>query len=389
MYSKRILMIVLCCLLLIKVQAQTTASVEEIDFHSLNLYNNAQWRSLILYGRENKLAGKELPLLRMRVGYAALMLGNYSQSLRWYHQVLQQEPDNNLALYYVYLNNIYLNNSSGARYYASRLSTETKSSEKISKIKCYSVETEYSYKMTTDTFRKNAQYARIGLSLQLGYKLEFQQSIAWYKQRISEPSMTSVTNNTNIDLNLKEYYGKLIFTASGKTSILGGFHYLNSPFNNYTFNNTIIFGGVNYASPFVHIKAIANLANLSDSTYHQYDVTISYFPLGNTKYYGISRATYSKSLIFSQIAGIGVTKNIWLEGNITFGSYHTSLENDALFVFNDIDTKEFKMGGSMYASLYKKLTLTVNYTFEQKLKYQTTNNYFYQHSITTGLSWKF
>ena len=64
-------------------------------------------------------------------------------------------------------------------------------------------------------------------------------------------------------------------------------------------------------------------------------------------------------------------------------------DNDALYVYNDIDQKEMKAGGSIYASLSKKLQLTLNYIFEKKLKYKTVSNHFYQHSITGGLTWKF
>lgn len=84
-----------------------------------------------------------------------------------------------------------------------------------------------------------------------------------------------------------------------------------------------------------------------------------------------------------------MAKNIWLEGYITFGKFTNLLENDALYVYNDIDEKQFKTGGSLYAQISKKFMLSLSYTFNQKLKYNTINKYFYQHSITGGLTWKF
>ncbi|MCX6188105.1 MAG: hypothetical protein NTW54_00590 [Bacteroidetes bacterium] len=389
MHIRRILIISVCCLFFFQGKTQGKETAEEVDKHSLSLYSEARWQALFEYGKENIASGIDFSLLRMRTGYAAFKLGKYSQSLSQYNKVLALEPDNYSALYYVYLNNLYLKNDVAARFYAKKLSAETNAAEQISRVKLHSVEAEYSHKQTSDTLRKNAQYARLGINVQLGYQFELQQSGALFKQEISEPTMVSVTNNRHINLNLKEYYGKLIFGASGRMSILGGFHYINSPFNNYSYNNSVVFGGVNYTMPFVHVKAMTSFAKLSDSAYSQFDLQASYFPLGNIKLYGITRISYNKQLVASQIMGAKVAEKFWLEANLTIGSYATLLENDALFVFNDIDEKQFKTGASVYTEISKKMVLTLNYTFEQKRRYQTTNNYFYQHSITTGLSWKF
>lgn len=390
MYSKTLLTVIICSLLVFNSRAQVTEATAEADLHSLNLYNAAQWKELMVYGKEKISAGTDFPLLRMRTGYASFMLGNFGQSLLQYKKVLDAEPDNGIALYYVYLNNLYLNNITAARFYAGKLPDETKLAEKITKIKLSAVDGEFSFKIPSDTFRKNAQYYRVGFNVQLGYRLELQQSVAFYNQIINEPRLSPIINNRQrIDIREKQYYGKLIFAASGKVSILGGFHYIYTPFNNLAYNNTIVFAGIKYASSFVHVKVMANFGNITDTSYNQYDATVSLFPLGNTKLYSITRAAYGNDFTLSQILGYGITKNIWLEGNVTLGKFNNLLENDALYVFNDIDQKQFKAGASVYAAVSKKLLVTVNYTFEQKLKYSTLNNKFYQHSLNGGLSWKF
>ena len=134
---------------------------------------------------------------------------------------------------------------------------------------------------------------------------------------------------------------------------------------------------------------MAAFGNMTNKTYNQYDLTISTFPLGNTNLYTISRAAYGDALTYSQVAGYRVAKPLWLEGNITLGRYNNLLENDALYVFNDIDSKRFKIGGSAYIAITPKSLLSFNYTFDQKLRYGTTGNYFNQHSLNTALSWKF
>lgn len=393
MYTKKFLIIACFSLLYIGSHAQSHQQTEEADARSLALYNSAQWKALVIYGNEKLTANIDFPLLRMRTGYAAFMLGNYSMSLTQYKKVAEADPDNKLALYYVYLNNLYLNNTTAARYYAEMMPAETRVSEKIEKYKLSGLETEISSKTPSDTIRKNALYARLGLNLQLGYRFELQQSVALYNQTINEPGINPpgfsyVNNPQRINIQQKEYYAKLIYAVDGNVSLIGGFHYLYTPFNNLVYNNTLVFGGIKYATPYVHFDAKAYLGNISDSSSNQFEAAVTAYPLGNTRLYSISKAAYNKSFVFSQVAGFGISKSVWLEGNITLGNFYNLFENDGLYVYNDIDQKNFKAGGSIYASLSKNLVFSANYTFEQKTRFKTTRT-FNQNSITGGLSWRF
>ena len=390
MQHKRILMACwLCFAVILTTHAQESKSLSEVDIYSLQLYNASDWKGLLQYGKEQIALHVEFPLLRMRTGYAAYMLGNFSQSLIHYTKVFEDDRENNIALYYVYLNHLYLNNTSASRYYAGRLPQETKTSEKISSTKISGVNGEYSYKIPDEASRGNATYGRIGLNTQVGYRTEVQVSGALFNQHLSEPALTGVVNNRNINNNQKEFYSKFTFAATGSVSLLAGYHYIYTPFNNLIYNNHLVFTGIRITSPYVHTKFMAAFGNMTNKTYNQYDLTISTFPLGNTNLYTISRAAYGDALTYSQVAGYRVAKPLWLEGNITLGRYNNLLENDALYVFNDIDSKRFKIGGSAYIAITPKSLLSFNYTFDQKLRYGTTGNYFNQHSLNTALSWKF
>ncbi len=400
MYCKRILMIIIGIAMAVSVNAQSVETVAEVDVHSLDLFNAGQWKTLLVYGKEKIASGVDFPLLRMRTGYAAYMLGNFSQSLIEYKQVLDADPANATARYYVYLDNLYLNNTTAARFYAAKLPAETRVHEKIPPVKIASLQTEFSLKMPTDSFRGNAQYARVGVNLNLGYKFELQQSVAIYNQVINElklnpnpylpPFLQPIQNPTHINIQQREYYAKLIYAATGKISLVGGFHYLYTPYNTLKYSNTILFGGIRYATPYVQVAATAHAANIANRSFNQYDGSIKVLPFGNMKLYSITGAAYNDTTFTaSEILGYGISKKIWLEGNITFGKFTSLFENDNLYVFNDIDQKQIKAGGSIYASLSKNLLLTLNYTFEKKLRFATRSNNFYQHSINAGLTWKF
>ncbi|MBI5856197.1 MAG: hypothetical protein HZB42_01000 [Sphingobacteriales bacterium] len=389
MYAKRIILLWMGCLFSAIVFAQGKPNEQKAAINSLQLYNEKKWKELLEYGKTSIAEGTDFPLLRMRMGYAAFALGKYSESLKQYENVYDNDKQNYTALYYAYLNNLYLNNITAARFYAGKMPEETRESEKIIKYKLSAINMEYSYKAPDLVSRGNAQFGRLGLNVQLGYRLELQQVAGFYNQIISEPKLTAVTNNNNINIAQKEYYAKLIFAASGKLSLIGGLHYIYTPFNNFKYNNFAGFGGVKYATPYVHLQGLVHVASIGDSAYNQFDAAITAYPLGNMKLYTITRASYGKNFILTQVAGVEILKNTWLEGNITAGQYIVLLDNDALYLFNDIDTKKFKAGGSMYIFLAKKVILTVNYNFEKKQRYRTTSTYFYQHSTTGGLIWNF
>ena len=389
MYSKRIVALFIFLFCLGKLFSQTPSSVAEADIKSLELYNASQWKDLLQYGKSAFQNDIDFPVLRMRMGYSAFMLGNYSQSLVQYESVLKTGAATELldaAIYYCYLNNVYLNNISSAGYYASILPEATRTNEKIQKVKLRAVEAEYGFKHPQDPFRADADYTRLGIITQLGYRLQWHASAAMYNQIISEPGYDSVKNNTNINIQQREFYTKMQLAVSDKISIIGAYHYIHTPFNNFIYNNQIGFAAIKYATPFVHVQAGANIGKLGDSSFQQIDGTLKVLPLGNLNLYFISRFSSGKTFTFSQIAGLKLMKNVWIEGGVVAGTYNTLLENDALYVYNDIDEKRLKVGGTLYVTLFKKLNVSVNYTVEQKKKIFTKNN-FNQQSINGGLVW--
>lgn len=389
MYAKRIMFLCLFCIFYSIAEAQFASSTQAADEHSLQLYNEHKWKELLQSGKESISSGVDFPLLRMRTAYAAFMLGNYSESLKHYKSVYDKDKENALALYYVYLNNLYLNNLSAARFYAGKLSTEVKASEKLKAVKVSSAGIEYSYKSPDIIERGNAQYGRASVATQLGYRLELHQSVSFYNQVINEPKLTFVTNNTNINIKQREYYGKLTFAATGNVSVIAGGHYLYIPFNNYIYNNVIGFAGIKYAGPYVQLEGMVHLASIRDTSYNQFDAVVSTNPLGNLNFYTITRGAYSKDFTLTQVVGVKILKNIWLEGNATFGKYNTLIDNDALYVFDDIDIKKSKVGGTLYVLAAKKVRISLNFISENKTKYGTTSNNFHQYSTTGGILWNF
>lgn len=386
MYSKRILMIMVCWFTFIQAHAQVKETIAAVDTRSLSLYNAAQWKTLLVYGKESIASGTDFPLLRMRMGYAAYMMGNFSQSLIQYRKVLEMEPDNSIALYYVYLSQLYLNNLMAAKFYSQNLPDEVKASEKIKGTKLSGIQAEFSNRMPDDTARRNAQYARIGADIDLGYRLQLQQSVAYYTLIFNTPAANNKVYYQR--LNQPEYYAKATFQVSGRFSLLGAYHYISDQFSDTTINANIFLGGIKYSSPYFNLQANGSFGNFY-SKYNQFDGILSVFPLGNMKLYSISRISVGTQTNFTQILGAKINKAIWMEGHTTIGEATYLFDRDALYVKNDPDPLHFRCGAGIYVMLSNKTLLNINYTFEQKSNYLIPNNYYYQHSINGGLSWKF
>jgi len=386
---KKILIAGFCFLLMLSASGQITPAETEADGKSLELYNATRWTELLAFCRTSFESGIDFPLLRMRAGYSAFILGNYSECLVQYKKVLKVEPANETAIYFCYLSNLLLNNSSVSRFYAAKLPEITRKYEKIKRWKLNAVQGEFSFKKTTDSLRGNAIYQRIGVNFQPGFRTDFSISGALYSQVISETAFIAVRDSDNINIAQKELYARIGFSATHNLTLTGAFHYLYTPFNNFVYDNTVAMAGIKYHSPYINIQVAGNFANLADSTFNQYDATVSTYPFGNQKLYTITRFSYANDFTFSQVAGFGIAKGIWLEANLVAGSYSKLIENDGLYVYNDIDRKKFKAGASIYAVLFRKLTASLSYTGERKLKIFTTDNFFNQHSFNASLTWNF
>ena len=90
-------------------KAQQDFSFATVDSQSFALYEKADWKALLNYGKTAIAKNQDFLLLRLRLGYAAFMLTNYSEAIRHYEVVLKEDQYNNTAHYYIYWSRINLN----------------------------------------------------------------------------------------------------------------------------------------------------------------------------------------------------------------------------------------------------------------------------------------
>jgi tetratricopeptide (TPR) repeat protein len=368
--------------------AQNKITYDEVNIKSYGLYEKGSWKELIIYGNVAISNGQDFTLLRLRIGYAAFMLGNFSEAVKAYEKVLTNDSYNETAHYYLWLSRQYLNQPELADKHLAFLSTETLKKEKQNHLAITEVGFETSFKTTDIEGRGNTLYNMVHLQNRFGWNVHMSQAISLFNQSIQLPSNSALT-----EINQLEYYNKLTFNLNTKWQLISAYHYSNTPINTTVYQNHSGLLGIQYAGNYFTVQVDGIYSKMYDSTISQFDFKVGYFPLGNQKLYGISTGiyrnrTYGSGFNFRQVLGVQVAKRIWLEGNITVGSFQDLYENDALYLYNAIDKNNYKAGIMTYFTLGSKCILEVGYTAEQRNLYLKTTT-FNQNSITGGLKWKF
>jgi hypothetical protein len=372
--------------------AQEQYNYETVNTKSYNLYLKEDWSNLLTYGKDAINHQIDFPLLRLRLGYAAFQMKNYSEAITHYEKVIQKDSYNSIARYYLWVcNGLLINNEIGDQNIPF-IEAEAISGEKRKSAKITELGIESSYKATDILRRGNSMYGRLDLNARLGYNLHIQQGFALYNSQINEPLYTSVNNNTNIQINQVEYYNKTSLTLSKRWVVKVGYHYLHTPFNNLSYENNIGMLGLQYNKPQFSFQVNAIMGKLIDSSFQQYTAQLKWYPLGNLNFYmfttGSLRKASDKVYNLKQVVGFKAFEHCWAEGYITLGTFKNITENDILYVYNAIDKTLSKKGVSIYTDVIPGCILQIGYTYEQLELYKKTTT-FNQHSIIGGIKWKF
>lgn len=369
--------------------AQQPFSYGQTDSSSYALYQQGRWKELLQFGKQAVSAGQDFPLLRMRMGYAAFVTGRYSEAIRQYEKVLKEDALNETAHYFIYWSRVNLGQSVVAM--ASLPYTQAAdipvAQRKISAVE--SAEAEFSYKQNSITDRGNPFYFRAGLGHRFSHRVHMEHALAVYRQTLNEPGLTAVNNNDDISIGQFEYYNRVRIQLDRHWQLKGAWHYVRTPFNNFSYNNHLLLFGIKYHGAYASLQADLVLGRITDSSRRQFNLEWQWFPLGNMKVYSFSTAMLrnrqTTDFHYRQVLGFQVYKNTWLEGNITTGTFRNLAENDALYLYNAIDPNKVKAGAALYF-LVGKTRLQIGYTYEQRERF-ATKQLFQQHSINGGLSW--
>jgi hypothetical protein len=371
--------------------AQPAMDYPSVEAQSISRYLKGDWKGLLTYGRLALAAGVDHLNLRLRLGYAAFVTGDFATAIAHYEKALGFDSHNETARYHIHYARRYLGQHEIATAEAERLPTPLLEGEGLRKPKLTLLGIEGSYKASLVDIREDPFYGRLTLGYRLSPSLHLQHALSGYTQRIAEPLLTSLPGNTDIGIAQTGLWNRAAWNLDRHWQALAAYHYQQNRFGGLVYHNHLLLVGARYHGSRVTLQGDAVVGRMIDTDLVQANLTLQAYPLGSQNLYGITTLTLRDNpgapVILRQALGGKVLKDVWLEGHATFGEFRNFVEGDALYLYNALDTDRVKAGIGTYIALPGGRVLQLGYTFEERRLYgrQTT---FYQHSFTGGITWR-
>ncbi len=364
------------------------SSQEKLNFHktdsiSYQYYLNGEWEKLIDLTKEAFRQNIDSKYMRQRAGYAYFMSGDYTAAgiqLKKAYAFDVTDEFTREYLYYAAVNT----GGENTRLYAQNLPVAVLTKLGIKPFNPLGmIDIEYNTKINQVNNRSNQIYYRFGISTDLGFRLSLYQAYAYYDQIISggltrQPEYLALLKwSISPDWHVRAAYHRL-FTSSANVSYPGniGYFALSSQVNRFNF------------------EVNTSVLKTSLATTQQTGLQATAFLPGRSNLYftGSLVGIYENSsfrTIYSQTVGLKCAKNLWAEGNITFGNLKNYSTYSTLYVYNSIDPSVFRTGLSLVYYIGKHLSFIGNFTFDQQEILNSNNNkYYYQYSYSGGLKWR-
>lgn len=144
-------------------------------------------------------------------------------------------------------------------------------------------------------------------------------------------------------------------------------------------------------------------SNFADVQHFQTKFQLTYYPLGNLNFYGISSGAIivnnndekTKQTVVSQNIGLRLFGNFWLDGMVSYGN-HLNYITDRSFVVYDTYDPVKAMAGASLSYFYKKFSVSATYKWMQKEGWLLSgpnyvlSNYLYNNQLVNlVLQWNF
>lgn len=391
MGSKIRYLILIFLVLQVSLFAQKSKDFTWVDSLTYSYYNSGNWDSLINLGNEAIANDIDYKYLRQRLGYACFVIGDNLTARIHFEKAMSFDSFDQFTLEYLYYT--YLN--TGQSDYAGRVVrnfiSELRNSLKIkSFVPVESIDAEYNIKYAGTVNRSDPQYFRAGISTKLGYTLSLYQSVSNYTQKI-----TGLINGNTITTYYKqpEYFALLKWNASNRLLINGGYHFFNTTSGSYvTPGHLILLSVSTYAGRF-NLEGNGSILYTANAFVYQAGGSGAFVFPGKQNFTLKSSLAEvfhqtGNQLVINQMAGMKLSKKLWIEANGTFGRMTDYNDYGGLYLYNTYDPIDFRLGGTFVMYLGKKISLWANYTFERKEYFENNSFHYNQFSYLGGIKWK-
>jgi len=352
------------------------------DSITYQCYLTGDWDQLIETGSQAIRQDIDYKRLRQRMGYAYFIKTDYYSAQIQYEKALTfdaYDADTRAYLYYCGLNT---GNEAFARFHAEKLPKELQLKLKEESFKpINAIDLEFNYKANDALSRSDPTYLRAGIDSQLGYRLTLYQSVSDYQQTID----SKLTKQP-------EYYALLNWSMTSHLSLDVAYHYLNVSVDGYKYPGNMVFAALSTRINRFSLGVNGSILKDGSGNFRQFGLQAGVTLPGKSSIYFKSSISEimgkgDQRTIFSQIAGVRLSKSIWAEGNVTLGNLKNYNDHNGLYIYNSVDPTTFRTGATLYWYIGKHMTFFGNYTYDTK-QIELTNFNYNQYSFSGGIIWK-
>lgn len=400
-------------LTLSSLRAQDSLRLLDTDSLTYRQYLDGDFRNLIETSRKARQEGISFYYLNYRTAIAYYALKNYAKAADFYKKTLSETPDDPTlkeGLYYAYLLS---GQKENAAILARTMAPHTQAivgyipsvMDHISLSGGYMTNDNNPDLLSNTGFDSLNQYqdmifSALGIGFKLSERAKLKLGYQLYNTRFQRSAGTALIKEDN--LSQHQLVAALEFFTPGNVTwgFAGGYYNIEKndvgKSNNYSLT-AFLNKRFTYTVPEIAV-AYSNFGGINQ---YQAKGSLTYYPLGNLDFYGISSAAViynpdswtTEQYIFSQHFGVKLFGPLWLDANASLGNHLNYISERSFLVYDTYDAIKALAGLSLSWYL-KKMTLSTGYQWQQKEGYAfSPTNYttykYNNHLINIALSWNF
>ncbi len=395
-------------------------SWKQIDSLTYQQFLNKDWKNLVKTAKEAEKNNIDFFYLTIRKAVANFYLENYSEAISLFEKSLQENPNDEYSLEYLYFAYVYAGKTANAQLLSKKISHLQKKHRlnsvsyeggfsttfNFNKLKNQKINSPYG-QFAKQNVTENCFYHSLNFDEQFFYRWKIFYGATFLKLN-SINKINVFEQKNNFSASVEQYQGFLNVDFSLKRNWQLGtslhFLYLNVNSTNASFDiywkkpyffeikNSLKEFAFNFHLTkdfkFTKHQIFATISNLNEEKQLQIGTNVSFYPFGNQKLTLFSEINFQMAeenflpqktsftfgietentnrVIFSQKINAKIWKFIWLEGNFSLGEIKNFTENNGFVIYNSVDKITQKFGFSLYFSLLKsKIDLSLRYNWQE------------------------
>lgn len=417
----------------VNVFAQSDLSPDSLDKKMEELFVNKKWNEIISLGKRARAVNIESYFLRVRLGIAYYQTKKYFEAIPNFEKAIDiayPEPEVLRYLYYSYLITGRMEDANYTYYlmpesekikikplensFVNDLNIESgigtsNDYDKNSSIDLDGPDNIYGEQILSGNYfyvnggLRQLPLKWLGVLYDYTYMKEDKTKQIQFNNVKNSDSYSQIQNQFYNKFDIRIANGLVVSPAARYIKVESNTIYADYDSVSYSYNpNTMTYDSVKYYYTLFNQQNISDNFVLSLAVFkyisifkfevngsfsylnnnHQSQIGLSFksFPYGKTSFYTntdlvLQNQNKVSNLIFSQLLGGGIYKNIWLEGFGTYGRMSNYNEQNGFIVYNNPDVIEYKFGAEFKYYFPFNMTAYLAYEFQQREKNYTVYSY--------------